>query len=137
MKKRERKIGSYGNGKNLLLTSIIQPILFLIFTLIFSLIIYNGNDPTSNTALYSVVSLFCAGGVGAFIITKFGGEKGAYYAIFATIFSSLLILIISLISNGKISLGTFMNILCFALISLLFVFLGKYKHTNSHKRKRY
>ncbi len=134
MKNIKKKIGK-DKTKNMLLFSLIQPILFIVFGFIFTVICYNSKDPTSNTELYSMAALLLAGGIGAFLITKLGGENGPYFAVISSVFSCILIFAVSLICRGKLSFGALMNIFCFILISAFFIFLGKRKRSSGGPKK--
>ncbi len=136
MKNIKKKIGECGKGKSILLFASIQPILFLTLTFIFALICYNSKDPTANTEIYSMVALLLAGGAGSFAITTLGGEYGAYSALFSSLCSCILIFMFAFISSEKVTLGALMNILCFILISMLGILIGKHKK-NSHITKRH
>ncbi len=135
MKNRKIKIGEGSKAKKFILCALIQPILFLVFAFIFTIICYNSKDPTANTQILSIVSLLLSGGIGSFIITKLGKESGPFLSIVSSLLSIAVLLIISLVSNGKITLASLMNALCFILISLFFTVLGKHKKTKMHKRR--
>ena len=97
---------------------------FLVLSLLFSLILFFGDDPTANTALFSLIAFMCAAAIAALINKRLFQSSSLNAPLLSAIFSAVLYLIISGIVSGKISIG--------AIISALS--LRKKKKTKRHAR---
>ena len=135
--KRSFKVGR----NNSFLASLIFGTLFsfgmlLISTLILSGIFMALDTPTDSIEIKSLASLLISGAISAFVSAKFKGEGGTLCAIFISLITVFIMLIISLIaSRGGVDGAIFMNYLCYLLISALFAYLGKKRErTRRHKK---
>ena len=82
---------------------------FLVLSLLFSLILFFGDDPTANTALFSLIAFMCAAAIAALINKRLFQSSSLNAPLLSAIFSAVLYLIISGIVSGKISIGHCQN----------------------------
>ena len=122
-------------SKRIILASLLPILLFVCFALLFSLICYLSDDPTKNIKIYSLISLLLTAGISGFINSKVNVSLGSFPVLISIFLSSLVILILDLVFGDGISKRSLMNILCYSLVSFLFVFIGKRRSSNRRKIK--
>ena len=137
MKNKSASHTAPGFAKSLFMGIITLALAFVILSFITAIIIYNTENPTAKTELFSIISLALAGAIGAFINSKLFGKtlptvpylcSGAALAVF---------LIISLITCHTLTGGHLMSALCFAMVSIFAIFLAKNKKSAGRSRKKF
>ena len=95
-------------------------------------------NPTKSIGTASMISFLLSSAVSSFAISKIKSESGSLYSFLTSLLFIFVIFIISFIlSDGKISLQTLMNCLCYLLISVAFSFLGKRKTRKRAGHRRF
>ena len=94
--------------------------LFIALSLIFTVILFTGENPTGSTALFSLISFIASGGIGTLLNKQFFKSCEMNTPLFSALLSAAVYLVICTISSGRISIGCLINTVCFILISLLF-----------------
>lgn len=115
---------------------LILTVSFITTSLVIALIAYNTPDPTAHEGLLSILSFVISGGVGVFINTKLFGRDKTTLPLFSSLFILIIFLTVSLISCGKITVGSIMSSLCFILVTLFLFFIAKRKPAKYARRKR-
>ena len=104
--------------------------LFIALSLIFSVILFSGENPTGSTALFSLISFIASGGIGTLLNKQFFKSCEVNSPLFSALLCAAIYLVISAVASGRISIGCLINTACFILISLLF----SIKRTKKSKR---
>ena len=136
MKNKYNSKGTPGFIKSLLIGSAVIAAAFAVASFTIALIIYNTDDPTSKTALLSIIAFVISGAVGAFINTKLFGQRNNALPYLSAACVLILFIIASLISAGALSGGHILSALCFALATLLSAFLAKSKKRARHTHRK-
>ena len=93
---------------------------YFILTLIFSAVSYFTADPLGFVGIGALAALFGSAVISSAVITRLRGEGGFLTAILTSLLFSLIQLLIGLIvSKGELSLGVFINYICYMAISAL------------------
>lgn len=104
----------------------ISLVTLLILSLVSSMIIYAGENPTSNIGIASLATLISSAAVSGIIISRYKGNEGMKVAGLSSLATVLIMLIIGVIlSGGKFSPSAFINYGCYVGISLLAAYLGR------------
>ena len=109
--------------------------IFSVIALSVCAVLYNGNDPTGNLGLLSMLSLTVSGALSSFTVAKIG--RAASVGISAALSSALIFIAAALMINGTAGAKPLMNILCYLISSVIFSFLGSKKHTRHKKRPKH
>ena len=129
------KNSDLGSWKMITYGFFIMLIVFLVLSLIVSLILFIGNNPTGNIGLISLAVFLFSGILSSFINSKL--FKNSFYPLLSSALSVALFFAIAILMGGKISLKIVLNLVCFLLTSLLGAFLGGIKKETKHKKRRY
>ena len=137
MKNKSVSRGTPSFIKALLLGIAVTAAVFTICSLVISLILYNTENPTSKTELFSIIAFVLSGAISAFVNTKLFGKDNASLPLASATAALALFLVISLISGGALSGGHIMSALCFALVTVLSAFLAKNKKSarRTHRKR--
>lgn len=96
----------------------------LVLTLIFALILARLGDPLGAIGGASLACLLLSGAISSFLTVRYRGAGGFASAALSALIIAALILIVSLIGNGRLGGAALMNILCYLAVSLLFAALA-------------
>ena len=108
---------------------------FIILSLIISLILFNGDDPTERTSLFSLIAFIGAGAIGTLINKRLFKLASLNSPIISAVAAVIVYVVTSAIISGKIGIGCLINAVCFILISLLFSAKGNKKTRTAYRRK--
>lgn len=104
--------------KQIVLGSLLIWSIFIVFSLIFAVILYSGDNPTASTKLFSLISFTASGGLGSLLNKKiFSSDMNV--PLFCAVLCALVYIMISCISSGKIYIGALISAVCFILISVI------------------
>ena len=103
------------------LTVAVIPIVSLIAAIIANM----SSDPTKNLSLYTLAALIVAGAISGVVNTRIKGDGGLLFATLIAVGVSLIMLIISLIVNGKIPASALMNYATYIGATLAAAYLGR------------
>jgi uncharacterized membrane protein len=100
-----------------------------------ALILSRTEDPTGHVGLCGMAVLFITAAVSGFTTSRYKGEGGVMPAVLASLFFTLVLLMIGLIGGeGKLPLVNVINLLTFMIISAVFALLGQ-KREKKRRRK--
>ena len=122
--------------KPILLGSLMIWILFFAITLLCTVVLYSGNDPTPRATLLSIISFMLAGALGSLIGKRLFRTDLVNAPFLSALLCATVFVFISAIANGKIRLGTLITAVCFMLISALITLPKRRKqkrHAPSHR----
>ena len=128
MKKSRSGRDSKSGFKSIILGAAVIWCLFIVLSLVFTVVLFSGENPTGSTALFSLISFIASGGLGTLLNKKLFKSCEMNAPLFSALLSAAVYLVISAISSGRISIGCLINTLCFVLISLLFSVARKKKN---------
>ena len=130
--------GSTGSPiKSVLIGTLAIILSFFILSLIFTVIAYSTDDPTSKSPLFSVLAFVLSGGIGAAVNVKLMGVDVGARTLLPSVISLVLFLIISAGCSGGISGGSLMSALIFSLVTIFALFLaGRKKRAKNFLRHR-
>ena len=106
---------------------------FLLFSLIFTVILFSGENPTASTALFSLIAFMIAGALGTIANKRFFASCSINAPLFSAIATVIIYLSISAIISGGIKFGALISTGCFLLIVSL---LSLYKKKKAKHRAR-
>ena len=134
MKKRTR--GSVGSSP--LLTILIRVAFVFasvaILSLIGAAVLSALNDPVKGVGIASLAALVVGGGLSGYINSR--GKGNISSSVIVTVISAAIMLAVSLVLNGGgIKGGALMNLLCYALVSLFFAYIGGRRCSRARKRR--
>lgn len=109
---------------------------FAVFSFCITLIVYNTENPTAKTELFSIIAFVLAAATGAFINTRLFGKEKTALPYLSSVAALALFLIISLIAAGALSGGHLMSALCFAVVTVLAAFLAKSRKSARRTRRK-
>ena len=93
------------------------------------------DNPTSSIGAISFITLIVAGGVSGFSTSKYKGEGGVMPAMLSALVFAIVLLVIGFImSDGKLPLVTFINLVVYFISATFFAIIGK-KRDKKHKRR--
>ena len=133
MKKSKSGTKSKGGIKEMLFGTLMIWGLFLLFSLIFAIILFSGEDPTGSTALFSIIAFVLSGALGTLLNRKLFARCDKNVPLISALISAIAYAVISVITSGKISVGALISALCF-LGSAVLVSLPKKKKAKRHAR---
>ena len=134
MKKTKFSAKSSGGIKPVLLGSLIIWCTFLLISLIFSVILFSGEDPARSTSLVSIGAFVISGAVGTLINGKLLSPVDKKTARFSSLLTVLIYLSASAILSAGISLGAIISAICFMGASML-VGIPKKKKARKHRHR--
>ena len=127
-KKRQAPLAALLFGVSLSFSAII------LVSFIASAILFNTKTPIGKVDVASLISLLVAGALSGFAISKKKGEGGIVTASICSATSIAIMLLISLISgSGNIGGKSFMNYVCYILVSVFFAFIGRKREKKHHR----
>ena len=135
MKKTRYTKGNSSIFKPILLGALVIWLLFFVISLVCTVILYAGNDPTPKATLFSLISFMAAGAIGSLINKKLFGTVATKAPLFSALISAAVFVCLCAVSMGKISVGTLISAVCFMLICTLASLKRRKKqrrHTPSH-----
>ena len=101
----------------------------------FALVANGLEDSTGNLGIFSLVSLLLGAAVGGFVSAKIKKEGALLFSALVAVAVVIIMLIICVISCGKIGGGTFMNYGCYLGVAIFSAFLGsREKKPRRHRR---
>ena len=133
--KKTHSVRSSSALKPILLGVLVIWSVFFALSLVCTVILYSGSDPTPKAPLFSLISFMTAGALGSLINKKLFGVSMARAPLFSALLSAGLFVFLSAISMGRISVGTLISAVCFMLICTLASLKGRKKqrrHKPSH-----
>jgi putative membrane protein (TIGR04086 family) len=107
----------------------------ILLSLTFALIANMSNDPTGNLEIFSFVALLLSGAIGGFSSAKIKKDGALLFSALVALALTLVMLIISVIINGKVSGGAFMNYLCYIGMAIIFSLLGSRESKKKHHKR--
>ena len=119
MKKTRSSNSECSPFRQILLGAIMIWISFFALSLIFAVILYSGDDPTSKIALFSLTAFTTSGGLGTLLNKSFFRCAKTNIALISACLSAIIYLLISFICSGKFSLGAIISASCFLMISAI------------------
>ncbi len=94
------------------------------------------DDPTGNLGLISLAVMLISAAVSGVFSTRMKGEGGLPFSALVALTVVLIMLLINVIvCAGKVSLGAFMNYLCYLGVAVMAAFLGKKR--DKHRRRKH
>ena len=123
-------------AKTFLICFAISVLLILIFSLISAAVVGALDDPTESVGLFSLISMLVSAAMSGFINTRIKGEGGTKFSLLVGLSVVLIMLLINvIISEGRVSPGSFMNYGCYLGVCWLCAFLGRKR--DRHRKHRY
>ena len=92
---------------------------FLLFSLIFTAVLFSGENPTASTALFSLIAFMLAGALGTIANKRIFASCPINAPLFSAIATVIIYLSISAIISGGIKFGALISTACFLLIASL------------------
>ena len=128
---REKRQGA----RALLVGFLINAATLALLGLIFTLIAYTTDDPLSLAGIFSVLSLLLCAAISGFTVSK--RSESAYAAPLSSVAFGLMLLgACALISDGKVGVGSFINLIIYIALAALFGKLGKGSGARARRRRR-
>ena len=127
MKKTRSDSRSKSTLKSILFGILIIWGLFFVLSLLFTVILFSGQDPTGSTSLFSLISFMAAGALGTLLNKRFFKGYPTNTPLFSLFASAIIYVAISAIITGKISIGCLISAVCFILLSMLCLIKKKKK----------
>ena len=112
----------------------ISAMAIILFSLIFALIANMSKDPTGNLGIFSLLTMILGAAASGFATAKIKKENAIGFSALVSLALVLIMLLICVIMNGKVSGSAFMNYFCYMGVATLFSLLGA--REKSHKRHR-
>lgn len=135
--KNKKKDGARHTSVTLLLATLTHAAVFAACILLGSLILFNGQNPTSLVGTASLLSFIIGGAISGFCVSRALGRHGfSLSAASALIFTLILLIISAVLSNGKVSPRALMNYLCYLPTAMLFAFIATRRKVSRKKRRR-
>ncbi len=92
-------------------------------------------DPTGNLGLISLAVMLISAAITGIICTRIKGDGGVGFSALVALAVVLVMLLINvIICAGKVSLGAFMNYICFIGVAVGAAFLGKKRERRGHRK---
>ena len=134
MRKTKSSLKSSGGIKPMLFGALVIWCTFLLLSLIFSLILFSGDDPTRSTALLSIGAFVISGALGTLINRRLIPSADKSTSLLSSLLTVIIYLLVSVVLSAGISLGAVLSALCFMGASAL-VGIPKRKKTKRHARR--
>lgn len=92
---------------------------FFALSLVFTVILFSGDDPTASTALFSLISFVASGALATLINKRIFKSSAVNAPLFSALSSAIIYLVACTVASGRISVGCIINTACFILICML------------------
>ncbi len=106
---------------------------FLLFSLIFTVVLFSGENPTASTALFSLIAFMLAGALGTIANKRIFASCPINAPLFSAITAVIIYLLISAIISGGIKFGALTSSICFITVAFLLSLLKKDKTRRKHR----
>jgi lysylphosphatidylglycerol synthetase-like protein (DUF2156 family) len=101
----------------------------------FALVANGLEDSTGNLGIFSLVSLLLGAAAGGFVSAKIKKEGALVFSALVAVAVVIIMLLICVISCGKISGGAFMNYGCYMGVAVFSAFLGSRERKHRHHKR--
>ena len=113
----------------------ISALAILLISLCFALVANMSQDPTGNLGIFSLISLILGGAVGGFSSAKIKKESAVLFSTLVALAISIVMLIICIILNGKVSGAALMNYACYMGVATLSSLFGAREKRHKHHKR--
>lgn len=107
----------------------------MLLSVIGALVASGLDDPTGNLGLISLAVMLISAAITGIFCTRIKGDGGVGFSALVALAVVLIMLLINvIICAGKVSLGAFMNYICFIGVAVGSAFLGKKRERRGHRK---
>ena len=135
--KKNRSVGKRSGLPPLLFGVLLNAVLFPLFALLTSAVIYAQSDPGSIIGIGGILSYLLCAATSSLVISKKYSPSGFLPTLAASLIFALLLLSAGLIfAKGSVGAGVIINHALYVTTAALFGFIGSKKREKSHRRHR-
>ena len=134
---KKRKLEKRGGGiTGIFIGALIITVTYLLIGLLTSAVLYNGDDPTANIALYSIAAFTVSGAIGALISAVLFGKESILSPILSCATVAFVFLVLAEVINGSIGINHILSVICFMAAAILALAIFKKRKPDRSARKR-
>ena len=131
-----KRMPSGGVAQSFIICFLISALLIILLSLISAVILGALEDPTGNVGLFSLGAMLLSAIASGVCCVQIKGEDGVRFSALVALAVVLVMLLINVIlSQGRVSVGAFMNYGCYLGCFILAAYLGKRK--DRHRKHRH
>ena len=113
----------------------ISALSIILLSLAFAFVANISKDPTGNLGLFSLAALIISGAIGGFTSAKIKKDSAVIFSALIAVGMALIMMILCVIINGKVSGGSLMNYLCYIGVSTVFSVWGSKEKKHRHRKR--